>query len=69
MVKGVENCLSEGVKVSLRFTVTQHNAMDLPFDPRDFGTIVPMFDDPELALVVVTRADRSAHSPWRKVTG
>ena len=30
MVKGVDNCLAEGVKVSLRFTVTQHNAMDLP---------------------------------------
>ena len=30
MVKGVDNCLAEGVKVSLRFTVTQHNAPDLP---------------------------------------
>jgi radical SAM protein with 4Fe4S-binding SPASM domain len=30
MVKGVENCLAEGVKVSLRFTVTQHNIQDLP---------------------------------------
>src|SRR4029079_19631149 len=30
MVKGVENCLAAGVKVSLRFTVTQHNVMDLP---------------------------------------
>ena len=30
MVKGVDNCLAENVKVSLRFTVTQHNAHDLP---------------------------------------
>jgi radical SAM protein with 4Fe4S-binding SPASM domain len=30
MVKGVDNCLAEGVKVSLRFTVTQHNIQDLP---------------------------------------
>ena len=29
MVKGVDNCLAEGVKVSLRFTVTQHNIQDL----------------------------------------
>lgn len=30
MTKGVENCLAEGVKVSLRFTVTSHNIQDLP---------------------------------------
>jgi radical SAM protein with 4Fe4S-binding SPASM domain len=30
MTRGVQNCLAEGVKVSLRFTVTQHNAQDLP---------------------------------------
>jgi radical SAM protein with 4Fe4S-binding SPASM domain len=30
MVKGVDNCVAAGVKVSLRFTVTQHNAQDLP---------------------------------------
>ena len=30
MVKGVDNCLAAGVKVSLRFTVTQHNIADLP---------------------------------------
>jgi len=30
MVRGVENCLEAGVKVSLRFTVTSHNAADLP---------------------------------------
>ncbi|MBI3829926.1 MAG: radical SAM protein [Planctomycetes bacterium] len=30
MIRGVENCLAEGVKVSLRFTVTSHNAQDLP---------------------------------------
>ncbi len=29
MVKGVDNCMAEGVKVSLRFTVTQHNIQDL----------------------------------------
>jgi len=29
MTKGVDNCVAEGVKVSLRFTVTQHNAQDL----------------------------------------
>jgi len=30
MTRGIENCLAEGVKVSLRFTVTKHNAPDLP---------------------------------------
>ena len=30
MTRGIENCLAEGVKVSLRFTVTSHNAQDLP---------------------------------------
>ena len=45
-----------------------HNAMDLPFDTKDLGRIVPLFDDPDVALVVVARTDRSAHSTWRKVT-
>jgi dolichol-phosphate mannosyltransferase len=51
-----------------RGRLVTHNSMDLPFDPKDLAQILPMFDDPDLALVVVTRIDRSAHSTWRKLT-
>jgi len=48
--------------------IVTHNAVDLPFDPADLARVLPMFDDPELAMVVVSRTDRSAHSLWRKLT-
>jgi glycosyltransferase involved in cell wall biosynthesis len=51
-----------------RGRLVTHNAMDLPFDPSDLHRILPRFDDPSLAMVVVARIDRSAHSVWRKVT-
>jgi glycosyltransferase involved in cell wall biosynthesis len=53
---------------SARGRLMAYNGVDLPFDPRDLGAIVPMFDDPEIAAVAVVRTDRSAHSAWRKVT-
>jgi dolichol-phosphate mannosyltransferase len=51
-----------------RGELVTHNAMDLPFDPRDLARILPLFEDPEMAMVVVGRSDRAAHSLWRKAT-
>lgn len=51
-----------------RGKLVTHNAMDLPFDLMDLGLIIPLFDDPALGLVVVSRTDRTAHSVWRKIT-
>lgn len=43
-----------------------HNAMDYPFDLDDLDKILPLF--PEWDVVIVSRKDRSAHSPYRKLT-
>jgi dolichol-phosphate mannosyltransferase len=65
--------LNVGIGILIGFQAARgrlvtHNAMDLPFDPRDLTRILPMFDDPAVALVVVTRTDRSAHTKWRQLT-
>jgi dolichol-phosphate mannosyltransferase len=74
-IRVIHNAINVNVGIALlvgyqtaQGRLVTHNAMDLPFDPRDLARILPMFDDPELALVVVSRLDRSAHSPWRQVT-
>jgi glycosyltransferase involved in cell wall biosynthesis len=51
-----------------RGDLVTHNAMDLPFDPKELARILPLFDDSELAMVVVARTSRAAHSSWRKTT-
>jgi glycosyltransferase involved in cell wall biosynthesis len=43
-----------------------HDGMDLPLAPEDLGLFTPHFAEAD--LIVVRRADRSAHSPWRKLT-
>ena len=43
-----------------------HDGMDLPLAPEDFGLFTPHFGSAD--LIVVRRIDRSAHSPWRKLT-
>jgi dolichol-phosphate mannosyltransferase len=43
-----------------------HEGMDLPLAPEDFVSFVSQF--PEADVVVARRFDRSAHSPWRKLT-
>lgn len=74
-IRVVHNIVNVNVGIAIlvghrvaRGELVTHNGMDLPFDPRDLALILPMFDDPDLALVVVSRVDRSAHSSWRKVT-
>jgi glycosyltransferase involved in cell wall biosynthesis len=74
-IRVVHNIVNVNVGIALlvgyrtaRGELVTHNAMDLPFDPKDLASILPMFEDPDMGLVVVSRVDRSAHSPWRKVT-
>jgi glycosyltransferase involved in cell wall biosynthesis len=43
-----------------------HDGMDLPLAPEDLPLFTPHFDAAD--LIVVSRIDRSAHSPWRKLT-
>jgi glycosyltransferase involved in cell wall biosynthesis len=74
-VRVVHNPINLNVGISIligyqaaRGELVTHNAMDLPFDPEDLARILPLFDDPELAMVVVARTNRAAHSFWRKTT-
>jgi glycosyltransferase involved in cell wall biosynthesis len=46
--------------------IRMHNSMDLPFDPADLPRVLSLF--PQSDVVVIRRIDRSAHSPWRKLT-
>jgi glycosyltransferase involved in cell wall biosynthesis len=43
-----------------------HDGMDLPLAPEDLGLFTPWFA--ECDVIVARRADRSAHSPWRRLT-
>ena len=43
-----------------------HNGMDLPLAPEDIEHFVPHFETAD--VVVASRHDRDAHSPWRRVT-
>ena len=43
-----------------------HNGMDLPLAPEDIGHFVPHFDGAD--VVVASRHDSTAHSPWRRLT-
>lgn len=43
-----------------------HNGADLPLAPEDLPLVLPHLEDND--VVVIARFDRSAHSPWRRVT-
>ena len=43
-----------------------HNGMDLPLAPEDLEPFFAHFPDAD--VIVACRHDRSAHSPWRKLT-
>lgn len=63
--------LSVGISVLIGLQATTgdlvlHNAMDFPFDLHDLEKVLPLF--PTWDVVIVTRTDRSAHSPYRKLT-
>jgi len=49
-----------------RYDLVIHNGADVPFDLRDLKNILPMF--PKWDIVVISRRNRTAHSPWRKIT-
>jgi len=57
--------LARGIAAS-RCDWIVHEGMDLPLAPEDFALFVARFDDAD--VVVARRFDRSAHSPWRKLT-
>lgn len=69
----IENPVNLGVGIGLlvgmraaRGEIVIHDAMDYPFDLADLDRVLPLF--PAWDVVVVARTDRSAHSPWRKLT-
>lgn len=72
-VRVIRNPINLGVGISLliglkaaRNDVVVHNAMDYPFDLSDLDKVLPLLQEHD--VVVVARKDRSAHSPWRKLT-
>jgi glycosyltransferase involved in cell wall biosynthesis len=72
-LKVIHNPINLGVGTSLLIgfraatgDVVFHNAMDYPFDLEDLSKVLPLF--PAWDVVVVARTNRSAHSPWRKLT-
>jgi glycosyltransferase involved in cell wall biosynthesis len=62
---GVGTSLLIGMRAAIGDLVL-HNGMDYPFDLNDLKFILPLF--PEWDVVVVARTDRSAHSPYRRLT-
>lgn len=72
-VRVVHNLVNLGVGIGLlrgfrvaRGEVVLHNGADSPFDLDDLGTALELLRDADIAVAV--RVDRSAHSPWRKLT-
>jgi len=57
--------LARGIAVA-RGEWILHNGMDLPLAPEDVVKFLPLF--PSADVLVARRCNRSAHSPWRKVT-
>lgn len=62
---GVGSGVLIGFKAA-RYELVTHNGMDRPFDLKDLERILPLF--PAADAVVVQREDRSAHSPYRRLT-
>lgn len=54
-----------GLKAA-RCEVVVHDSMDYPFDLDDLDRVLPLFA--EWDVVAIFRSDRSANSPWRKIT-
>ncbi|MGE4609575.1 MAG: glycosyltransferase family 2 protein [Myxococcota bacterium] len=57
--------LARGIAAS-RCEWIVHEGMDLPLAPEDFESFIALFADAD--VIVAKRFDRSAHSPWRKLT-
>ena len=57
--------LARGIRAA-RCEWILHNGMDLPLAPEDLGKFTPLFEEAD--VIAVRRIDRSAHSPWRKLT-
>ncbi len=57
--------LARGIREA-RLDWSLHDGMDLPLAPEDIGRFTPHFRDAD--VIVARRLDRSAHSPWRKLT-
>ena len=43
-----------------------HDGVDLPLAPEDIAKFLPLMDGAD--VLVARRVDRSAHSPWRRIT-
>ena len=72
-VRVIHNPINLGVGTSLLIgmrraecDLVMHNAMDAPFEMADLKDVLPLF--PAHDVVALARIDRSAHSPWRKLT-
>jgi glycosyltransferase involved in cell wall biosynthesis len=72
-VRVIHNPVNLGVGISVLIgmhaatgDLVVHDAMDYPFDLADLERVLPLFPDND--VVIVVRTDRSAHSPWRKLT-
>lgn len=72
-VRVIRNPVNLGVGLSILVglraatkEIVLHNAMDYPFDLADLRAVLPLFREAD--IVAVVRTDRSAHSPFRKLT-
>ena len=72
-VRVIHNPINFGAGISIRIgwqaascDIVLHNAMDYPFDLNDLDKVLPLF--PDWDVVAISRNDRSAHSPYRKLT-
>jgi glycosyltransferase involved in cell wall biosynthesis len=72
-IRVIRNPINLGVGIGVligmhgaRGEVVLHDSMDYPFDLRDLDKVLPAFADAD--VVIVARTDRSAHSPYRKLT-
>jgi glycosyltransferase involved in cell wall biosynthesis len=62
---GAGTSLLVGMAAS-RGAVVVHDSMDYPFDLADLREVLPLFTSHD--VVIVARRDRSAHSPYRRLT-
>lgn len=62
---GVGKALIDGFKIA-KYEWVMHNSADAPFDINDLEKARPFFKNSD--VIVVTREDRSANSPFRKLT-
>jgi len=74
-VRPIHNILNEGSGKSLfiglkkaRYDFIITNFIDLPFDLRELNNILPLFKDPGVDFINVTRKNRKANPFFRKIT-